>query len=414
LNALAIIAVGTELTRGKVRDSHIQYLSSELSRIGVEARECVLVPDDPGALVEHLGRNIGVVDLLIVTGGLGPTSDDITAAALAGCLGKKLVFNEEAWAHIAARFSGCVPPETNRKQACIPEGFEILMNPNGTAPGFYGTAGGSLVFCLPGPPRELEPMFQEQVVNLIRARLGGSEPAQELAVSVFGQSESLLEQALQESVRAARCDAVSWGTRIDEGRIAVILRGASEPARRAVLAELRSRLGDLWVREGDQNPAQLLHRILRESGRSLAAAESCTGGLFAKMMTDIPGSSDVFLGGCVTYSNASKTMLLGVPQQLIERHGAVSGPVVEGMARGAMQKFEAEVGIGISGIAGPAGGTAEKPVGTVWIAVAGRDAGVSREAFSFPGTRRSVRQKAAAAAAILAERFVESWPVRGG
>ncbi len=396
-----IISVGTELTEGKVQDSHTRFITSHLKRLNIKVKVCLLVPDDAESLTLELNRFVGKVDILIVTGGLGPTMDDITSSVISAALGVKLIFRNEVWETIERRYSVRTIPESNRKQALIPDGFEIIENRLGTAPGFWGRVKKTLILCLPGPPRELQPMFNDEVLPLLLSSFHHS-PVEELSCSIFTVSESKLEQVLQELGGGA----ITWGTRIDEDRIALTIKGDTEESRRELFNAVKSRLGAYWVREGNSQPTALLHKALRDRRMTLAVAESCTGGLLSKAITDLPGSSDIFLGACITYSNKSKADLLRIETELIEKAGVVSREVVEEMAGRVAELFGADLGIGISGIAGPSGGTVEKPVGSVWIAVKNSGGEGVSECFHFSGARASVRRKAAITAAVMAEQYI--------
>jgi len=289
----------------------------------------------------------------------------------------------------------------NRKQAFIPEGFELIANSGGTAPGFSGRIGGCRLVCLPGPPRELRPMFLEQVLPAIEADLGLPE-REELTVSVFMVPES----GLEEELAAAGAPEVVWGTQVEEDRILLFLRSGTVGARRAVLERLQDRLGRVRVREGDVRPLDAVFDLLRSRRQTVAVAESCTGGYRSTVFTDRTGSSDVFMGGLITYSNQAKVGLLGVDEAVILRNGAVSDEVVGEMAAGACREMGADWGIGISGVAGPAGGTPEKPVGTVWIGTAQRGAGGFSRRFHFSGPRSLVRRRSVYTALLILEQCV--------
>ena len=402
-----ILAVGTELTEGITQDSHIRFLAAELSALGFTVRRAAQLPDDEERLRAEIGRAAADAGLVVVTGGLGPTADDLTREAVAGLAGVPLAFHPEAWERIRARFAGGAAggrpiPEANRKQAMAPAGFELLPNPNGTAPGFQGALGTALVVALPGPPREMRPMFGDEVVPLLRRRFALGAPGAVLWGSAFMVSESALEEALQ----AGREAGVGWGTRVEDDRIAFSIRGGAGAARSAVLASVTARLGATRIREGDVRPAGLVLRALEAAGLSLATAESCTGGLVGKLLTDIAGSSRSYWGGTVVYSNEAKARLLQVPAELVARHGAVSAEVAAAMAEGALARSGAGVALAVTGIAGPDGGSPEKPVGTVWIStcMGGKRPWVGMCRFS--GTRDAVRRKSAVAALLAAEAAV--------
>jgi nicotinamide-nucleotide amidase len=336
---------------------------------------------------------------VIVTGGLGPTTDDLSREIIAEAAEEPLEFHPEAWQAIEERFKGRKLSETNRKQALAPRGFTLLPNPNGTAPGFHGSVGQALVIALPGPPSELRPMFSTSVLPLLAERFGGPGEGQML----WGTALMVPESNLEEGLRTCRRAGITWGTRVDEDRIAFSLRGGSAADREAHFQELSALLDPTRIRRGETRPAQLLTDALLAAGATAASAESCTGGLVGKYMTDLPGSSRVFWGGVIAYSNTAKQKLLGVEEAVLSRHGAVSEQTAIAMAEGVISLSGATAGISVTGVAGPDGGTTEKPVGTVWIAVALRDKGCEARLFTFGGSRDMIRRRTAVAAMLFAE-----------
>ena len=397
-----ILSVGTELTEGIIQNTHFRFLGSELKSLGIEVRRQVQIPDDADLFREELLRAVAGSALVMVTGGLGPTSDDLCREVVAACAGRRLEFREEVWNRIKERLRGRSVPETNRKQALIPQGFELIANPYGTAPGFAGWIDKALVVALPGPPRELEPLYREQVQALLsrQLRLEGTE---ELVLTSFLVPESLLEEALQRH----RQEGVRWGTRFVEDRIAVILRAGGSAQREYMFQALEGEFGPVRIRRGEVTPSLLLFQSLKHRGLTLALAESCSGGQAARMITDIPGSSEVFWGGAVAYANEAKVRLLGVDPALLERHGAVSAEVASAMAAGMLERSGADVAVAITGVAGPGGGSPDKPIGTVWVAAREASGAELRQAFHFPGAREMIRFRAAVAALLLAETLVE-------
>jgi nicotinamide-nucleotide amidase len=401
LNTAAIISIGTELTEGRVLDLHSRFLSSHLRLEGVSTLWHTTIPDDLKLIKEQITLFLERVDFLFLTGGLGPTSDDLTREALAEAAGLKLLFNADAWRTIQERFKGRRLSEPNQKQAYIPEGFTIIENRGGTAPGFMGKIRSTTVVALPGPPREMRPMFSEQVLPLVRPEFSGSATGN-ITGSLFMVSESYLEETLQSL--AAR--SIEWGTQIDEDRILLTLAGGDERQRTVFFDGIRERLGEYRVRRGDVHPSDVLVSILEQRAKTVAVAESCTGGLLSKMLTDRSGSSAVFRGGCVAYSNEAKVQVLAVDPTQIEVKGAVSEEVVRAMAVGAARVFGSDFGIGVSGVAGPTGGTPEKPVGTVWISVSEGHKDVRSLRFQFSGSRQTVRRKTALAGILMLEMFI--------
>jgi len=421
-----ILAVGTELTEGVIDNTHFRFLGSELKGLGFQVVRGEQIPDRMGLFRPALRRAVAEAELILVTGGLGPTSDDLTREAVADAAGVPLEFRPEVWEGLKRRYAstGQRLPETNRRQAFVPQGFELLANDWGTAPGFWGriaaalvasSAEGSgdadtgsphtaLVAALPGPTTELEPMFRRRLLPLLARHFPGLGLQAELAATALLTPES----ALEESLLRHRAEAVSWSTRVAEDRIAFSLRGGAEADRECFFAALIGELGPVRIRRGEVRPAELLFRLLEERGLLLALAESCTGGLVAKMITDQPGSSRIFWGGVVAYSNAAKQRLLGVEQATLERYGAVSRETAAAMAGGLLEATPADLALSVTGIAGPAGGGPEgggpdKPVGTVWICARRRGGSELARVFRFPGGRELVRRRSAVAGLVLAE-----------
>ena len=290
--AAVVLSVGTELTEGIIQDTHIRFLSSELTSLGFTVCRGVQIPDNPRQFTEEVERALHEASLLILTGGLGPTTDDLTREIVARAAGAPLEFHREVWDSIVERFKGRKVSDTNRKQAEAPRGFPLLPNPNGTAPGFYGQIGGALVVALPGPPSELRPMFTQSVVPVLAERFG-SASARDI---LWGTALMVPESNLEEALRTARQGGISWGTRVDEDRISFSLRGGTADEREACFASLASSLGPTRIRRGETRPAQLLSDALLDRMITVVTAESCTGGLIGKYMTDLAGQLARLLG----------------------------------------------------------------------------------------------------------------------
>jgi nicotinamide-nucleotide amidase len=401
-----LLSIGTELTDGVISNTHFRYLGSQLKSLGFRVAGGEQVPDDLELILRALAHAASA-ELVLVTGGLGPTSDDLTREAVAPAAGVALEFHPELWQRLLERYAayGQRPPESNRRQAFIPAGFEVLPNDWGTAPGFWGrltgpgSGHGAWIAALPGPPAELEPMFARRLVPLLAAAFPDAVAGEELAATALLIPESALEDAL----RRHRREGVTWGTRVADDHIAFSLRGGAPAQREAVLAALQKEFGAACLRRGASRPSESLFRALAQRGESLALAESCTGGLAAKMLTDLPGSSGVFWGGAAAYSNDAKQRLLGVPAATLEAHGAVSGQVAAAMARGLLERSTAHLAVAVTGIAGPEGGSPEKPVGTVWISALHRDGRSLARLFRFTGGRDLIRRRSAVAALLAVE-----------
>ena len=398
-----LLSVGTELTEGSVLNTHFRFLGGELRGLGFHTKKAVQIPDDPQIFRQELGQAVDCAALVIITGGLGPTSDDLTRDVVAEICEAPLRFDETIWDDLVARYAarGRNIAPTNRKQALIPSGFQVLPNRVGTAPGFFGSTKSCTVMALPGPPAELEEMFLREAVPLIRTLGRGDSPAAELVATALMIPESVLEQALQEARDAD--SGMLWSTRIAHDRIVFTLRGSGRKERLRVFSDLVARFGRMRIRRGDVQPSFLLYQILRQRAERIAVAESCTGGLVSKLLTDVPGSSQVFWGTLVTYSDEAKLRLLGVPEAILHGAGAVSAEVASAMSAGLLERTPAEAAVAVTGIAGPEGGTAEKPVGTVWISARYRHGGHLCKVFHFHGNRDAVRRRSAVAALLLAE-----------
>jgi len=414
----ALVSVGNELLFGETVDTNAAWLSRQLTEAGVHVVRGYTVPDDVDAIQRCVTSALGAADLVVLTGGLGPTRDDMTRAAVADLFGRKLFVDPERLVRLEERFRkrGFTElPEANVCQAEIPEGAVVLENPLGTAPGLVMDSDGGTVVLLPGVPREMKAIFGGDLVALLRDRYTTlmSEVAHRL-IHTTGVPESriadLMARDLPDLDRLFG-DRASLAYLPDlrgvDLRISVRCskdEDASEELDR--LEALVSPVVAPWrfaCESGDVSEAVL--DALRGSGHTLAVAESCTAGVLAARLTEHPGASDVFIGGVVSYANEVKESLLGVPPASIISHGAVSEPVVRHMAEGVCRALGATIGLAITGVAGPGGGTVEKPVGTVWLAVSGAMGTVS-ETVCFAGDRAAVRERAAQGALALALTYV--------
>lgn len=370
---IEIINTGTELLLGNTLNTHGAWFGRELFKLGLRISRQTTVPDGD-AIRESLQEALGRADALIVTGGLGPTSDDLTREITADVLGLEMITDESALRSLEGFFAlrGKPMVAANLKQALCPVGADILPNPNGTAPGIYvppriNGESNCAIFLLPGPPRELYPMFHAEVVPRLRA-LAGIEIAHEALVLKFtGIGESDFHQGIDSALAAV--EGLEYGYCAHIGELDLRMIGEAE-----ALAEGRritlDRFGSYLISDDESSLEKTVVRLLTEKGIKFATAESCTGGLIANRITNVPGASDVFTHGFVTYANAAKSEMLGVSQKDIETSGAVSEIVARAMAEGALKKSGAGISVAVTGIAGPGGGTEDKPVGTAWIAVA--------------------------------------------
>ncbi len=370
-----IINTGTELLLGAVVNTHLSYLAQKLLPLGLTVQRQVTVGDDHLIIRVAFAEAIERADLVIATGGLGPTSDDITRDVVAELTERKLVFHPEIMERIEARFRHrrFPMPESVRVQAMVPEGAIVLTNDHGTAPGLALEHKGKWIILLPGPPRELKPMLEEVVRPLLREKL--TLPIVDVRTfRTCGIGESMVEEIVGKQLLALPGCEVGYCARPSEVDLRIIVRAKTQTEARSIADRaqdiIRQNLGEWIFGSNDDRLEAVILKALAARKQTLAVAESCTGGLLANRLTNIPGSSDVFRNGCVTYSNESKTRLVGVSASLIEQHGAVSEPVARAMAEGVRAGSATDYGIGITGIAGPTGGTPQKPVGLVYIALA--------------------------------------------
>jgi nicotinamide-nucleotide amidase len=409
-----ILAVGSELLTPFRIDSDSLFLTRRLNDLGIVVRAKAIVGDDRAMLAAFLRASLTRADLVVTTGGLGPTEDDLTREVVAEVLARPLREDAEVLAGIRARFDrrGVSMPAINRRQAMVPDGATVLPNINGTAPGLWIDAGDRAVVLLPGPPRELEPMFDAHVAP----RLGRTDQPRHLrrrVLKITGRSESQVEEVAQPVYSSYAQGVVPVETTIlaSPGQIELHLQavGADETALVRRLDEATSVLAAalapyVFSIDGRSLEAVVGDR-LQQRGWRIGVAESCTGGLVLGRLTDVPGSSAWVAGGVVAYANDVKSAMLGVPPALIDTHGAVSEPVALAMADGARVSVGAEVGVGVTGIAGPGGGSPEKPVGTVVIAVSAGEREVRR--FAFTGDRDTIRRHSTAAALDLVRRALD-------
>src|SRR5437764_4224989 len=397
-----IIAVGSELLTPDRMDTNSLFLTEELNKLGIEIVRKTVVGDEHALVLEAFRDALNRVPLTIACGGLGPTEDDLTREAVSELLGRRLVRNDAIVRAIEARFRsfGRQMPDTNLRQAMVPEGAEPLENPRGTAPGLWLEDRDRVIALLPGPPRELKAMFREQVLPRLERRISPVRMYhRELRVTGLGEShvDSLAGPVY------TRYPEVQTTVLASPGEVQIHLRVWTESPARAesLFADIERGLDialtdRIFSRDGSPLEVVVAHTLLQQSA-TIAAAESCTGGLFAERLTTIAGSSAYFLGGVVCYSNEMKTAWADVPPELIATKGAVSTEVAIALAEGIRRRVGSSLAVGITGVAGPGGGSEEKPVGTVHIAVSSV-AGVRERAPRFPGDREMVRLQASQAA----------------
>ncbi len=397
IETAAVLSIGDELIAGDSIDTNAAWLSERLLDLGIRVLERRTAPDDERRIARAITDLADEADVVISTGGLGPTPDDLTRAALARAMGERLLRDEGAAEQIERWFreQGRELREMNLIQANRPESAESLENHRGTAPGLAGAVNGVMTFCLPGPPREMRPMFESIVAPRIAS---GSEGWTSLALHTFALGESDVARRLGELLD--RTDGPLVGTTASEGVVTVRLRAPASQRGELQRIERRAReiLGSAIFGEGQQTLAGAVVDELRRREQTLVVVESCTGGGLGAAVTEAPGASDVFLGGWLTYSNRFKRELVGVDESALSTHGAVSPEVAIAMAQGGLARSGADHALAITGVAGPGGGSREKPVGTVWIARAHAGGETEARRFRFPGDRHNVRARSAMAA----------------
>jgi nicotinamide-nucleotide amidase len=411
------VAVGTELLLGQIANTNGQILAQVLAEHGCLHYFQVTVGDNRRRLVDTLRQALGRADMVVTIGGLGPTQDDLTKEAVAEVFGRGIVVDEPSWERIVARFRGRGrPTPNNRRQAEIPEGAVAVRNDHGTAPGVLLEAEYQgrprVVVCLPGPPNEFIPMTRGFLADYLErwASAGGERTVLlSRSLRVAGIGESQVEHDIRDLIDAAENPTIATYAKPGEVEVRLTARTAAPEEAQALLAPLeaqvRARL-DPWVYGADADTlGSAVIRELAARGMTVAVAESCTGGLLSERLTDGPGASAAFVCGAVTYANSAKNTILQVPSEAIAAHGAVSEEVARAMAEGVRRSAGASVGVGITGVAGPDGGTAEKPVGTVFVAIAAADGTWCRR-LGLGGDRAVIRWRASQDALVSLRRYV--------
>ena len=408
-----IVTIGDELLLGQTIDINAVWLARELGAIGVSVVHRSTVGDGAAAIADAVRESLDRSGAVITTGGLGPTSDDRTKPAIAALFGRSLQFDAELWEGLRRlwrdRGRPGDPPESNRQQVMIPEGARVLTNNHGTAPGiFLEDERGRWVAMLPGVPREMRGLLADELVPLLRTRhRGEGRVVRSLTLRTTGIAESQLPDLLKEHAEGFGAVSLAYlpGQEGVDLRLTVHDAGPADADRllEEAAARLRERLGRYRYAEGPTDLAAVVLDLCRERGRTVAVAESCTGGLLGARLTSVSGASDVVLGGIIAYANAVKVAELGVSEALLESAGAVSEEVARAMASGVRARLGAAVGVGITGVAGPTGGTEDKPVGLVWIAV---DFGSGSRVYGgrFIGDRAEIRFRATQAALDMIRR----------
>jgi len=403
-----IIAIGSELLAPDRSDTNSLWLTEKLNSLGIEVKLKTIVGDDDARLEETIKDAARRSKVVITTGGLGPTEDDITRKITARALKKRLLLDEEVLGEIKKRFQGfgVAMPERNSRQAMVIEDASVLPNPNGTAPGMFIDHEGTAIVLLPGPPREMKPMFENHVASRLEGRAGNIRVVRRM-LRVAGLGESAVDEKIAPVYTQYENPQTTILFNQTEIEIHLTARGRSEQEANVLLdrvvLQIEEQLGNAIFSFAGEKMEEVVGLKLAVGGYTLSVAESCTGGLLAQRLTEVPGSSKYFIEGVVTYANEAKTRTLGVEPILLLEHGAVSAPVAEAMAEGIRRRAETDFGLSITGVAGPGGGTEEKPVGTVFIALAS-DMGIEHRKLKLPGDRQLIRWRASQAAMDLLRR----------
>jgi nicotinamide-nucleotide amidase len=414
----AILSTGDEITSGKIVDTNANYLSDKLHEIGVDLVAVITVGDVAERLEWAWRTAIDLADVVISTGGIGPTADDLTTETIARLAGRKLFRHQESVDHMRRLFASAnrPMPENNLKQADFPEGAEVISNPLGTAPGFHlplvvGDRVSHLIV-MPGVPREMKPMMENWVIPWIRQNRGTDKVFAVRIFQTFGISESGLDQAVAGLIKPEEA-RVAFRASFPQISLRITVEGAPGEAERkleALCQRVREKISNFVFAEGDVSMEEVVAHLMNERKLKLAVAESCTGGLIGHRLTNVPGSSKFFVGDLVTYSNELKMDMLGVGADTLKQFGAVSEECVREMAAGARKRTGADVGIATSGIAGPDGGTPERPVGTVCVALDSDSARASRR-YQLRGTRDWVKLLTSQIALDWLRRFALELPI---
>ena len=403
-----IIAIGSELLSPNRSDTNSLWLTDQLNRVGIDVKLKTIVGDDDARLEEVVKDAVKRSRVVITTGGLGPTEDDITRKVVARALGKRLSLDEKVLNEIRARFQsfGVNMPERNSRQAMVIEGADVLQNPNGTAPGLLVKQHDCTIALLPGPPREMKPMFENHVLPRIENLAGDTRFATRL-LRVAGMGESAVDEKIAPIYTKYENPQTTILFNSSEIEIHLRAHGRTEADADALLDDLslkiEKELGNSVFSFRGETMEEVVGRRLAMTAFTVAVAESCTGGLIAQRLTNVPGSSKYFIEGVVTYSNESKVRLLGIDKKIIKEFGAVSQQVARDMARGVRHKAKSDFGLAVTGIAGPGGGTEEKPIGLVYIALAD-DAHTEHRKLMIPGDRELIRWRASQAALDMLRR----------
>jgi len=387
-----IITIGNEILLGKTLNTNLAWIGDQLAQLGISLEEAITIKDDKKAIMDCLESYTRRYDLIITTGGLGPTKDDISKNTIAEFFGKELIFIEEIWQKIQDMFAfrNVAIPEVNRNQAIVPQDFIALDNQQGTAPGLFYEFDNKLLFCFPGVPLEMKHLFTDRALAIIKEKYQVSSFFLN-TINTYGISESATAEILDDIILEENVN-LAWLPQT--GRVDLRIYGHNSEACQKLNDEIKKRLKDYLWAENSNSLSETIHNAFIKNNKSISLAESCTGGLIQKLLTDNAGSSVYLKGGIVCYSNESKKNLLGVSQNTLDEFGAVSHQTAKEMLIGLKKNFKSDYYVSVTGIAGPDGGTEEKPVGLVYIGIADHES-VNIFKMRFLGTRDSIRFKTA-------------------
>jgi len=406
-----IVCIGTELLLGQIVDTNSTFLAEKLAAAGIDLYHKTIVGDNLKRIEEVLKLALSRADVVIASGGLGPTEDDLTREAILNITASPLEPDIESLEHIRKIFSlrNIPMPKNNEIQAMFPKGSKILPNPQGTAPGFVKEFNKKFIIALPGVPREFKEMVEKEVIPFLCSRLESPAIIKSMVLKTIGVSESKLSEILKDIFFSSSNPTLAYLAREGGIELRITAKGKNVEEASSLISKMeqqvRERIEKLIFGTDDESLEGVIGKMLRGKGLKLAVAESCTGGLIASKITDVPGSSEYFLMGAVTYSNKAKADILHVPGEMIIKHGAVSKEVAETMAKGIREVAGADIGIGVTGISGPSGGTQEKPVGLVYIALSAKDKLYCRD-YCFRGTRGRNKSFSAQMALEILRRYL--------
>lgn len=404
-----VICIGNEILLGHISNTNAEYISKKLSSIGIKTSRHISIPDDEKTIISAIRESLCNSNIVILTGGLGPTVDDLTLECISKALGRKLILQKKVASHIKGHFKKrkLKMPKNNLRQALVPEGAVPIFNNIGTAPGLIiqgesrNTGRGFALVALPGVPFELYPMFEQSVVPFLKKTFNPCLVIKSRIIKITGLPESRVNEKIKDILNIKGNVQMGIYPHPEEITVKITVTEKKEPLANSIIGKIekkiKTRLGKYIFAYDDEKLEEVIGKLLSKDRKTLSIAESCTGGLLADRITDIPGSSRYFKMGIVVYSNKSKENILGIPIEIIKRHGAVSKETASLMAKNIRKLTETDIGVGISGIAGPGGGSGKKPVGLVYIALATKRKTFSRE-FRFLGQREIIKYKATQAA----------------